>query len=100
MLKEINEQADAVAETVADRLATDVVSLGEIGLSDEELRTLKRITIVRDRQREIAELVAQGKVRYLGVSEAGAARSPSPALVRNRSRCALIRLVQAGHLGQ
>jgi glutamine---fructose-6-phosphate transaminase (isomerizing) len=46
MLKEIHEQADAVAETVADRLATDVVDLGEIGLSDDELRALKRITIV------------------------------------------------------
>src|SRR3954452_895841 len=46
MLKEIHEQADAVAETVADRLATDVVDLGEIGLSDDELRELKRITIV------------------------------------------------------
>jgi glucosamine--fructose-6-phosphate aminotransferase (isomerizing) len=46
MLKEIHEQADAVAETVADRLATDVVDLGEIGLSDDELRDLKRITIV------------------------------------------------------
>jgi glucosamine--fructose-6-phosphate aminotransferase (isomerizing) len=46
MLKEIHEQADAVAETIADRLATDEVSLGDIGLSDDELRTLKRITIV------------------------------------------------------
>src|SRR4051795_3459758 len=46
MLKEIHEQADAVAETVADRLATDVVDLGEISLSDDELRDLKRITIV------------------------------------------------------
>src|SRR4051794_34324788 len=46
MLKEIHEQADAVAETVADRLATDDVDLGEIGLSDEELRNLDRITIV------------------------------------------------------
>src|SRR3954470_18811612 len=46
MLKEINEQADAVAETVADRLATDVVDLGEIGLRHDELRELKRITIV------------------------------------------------------
>src|SRR3954471_13410174 len=36
MLKEIHEQADAVAETVADRLATDIVDLGEIGLSDDE----------------------------------------------------------------
>ncbi len=31
MLKEIHEQADAVAETVADRLAGDTVELGEIG---------------------------------------------------------------------
>jgi glutamine---fructose-6-phosphate transaminase (isomerizing) len=46
MLKEIHEQADAVAETVADRLATDEITLGDIGLSDDELRTLKRITIV------------------------------------------------------
>ena len=46
MLKEIHEQADAVAETVADRLATDDIDLGEIGLTDDELRDLKRITIV------------------------------------------------------
>ena len=46
MLKEIHEQADAVAETVADRLATDQIDLGEIGLTDDELRALDRITIV------------------------------------------------------
>ncbi|MEA2436794.1 MAG: hypothetical protein QOF65_1350, partial [Thermoleophilaceae bacterium] len=46
MLKEIHEQADAVAETVADRLATDEIDLGEIGLTDEELRLFDRITIV------------------------------------------------------
>jgi glucosamine--fructose-6-phosphate aminotransferase (isomerizing) len=46
MLKEIHEQADAVAETIADRLATDEVDLGDIGLSDDELRGLDRITIV------------------------------------------------------
>src|SRR4051794_16114 len=46
MLKEIHEQADAVAETVADRLASDEIDLGEIGLSDDELRGLERITIV------------------------------------------------------
>jgi glucosamine--fructose-6-phosphate aminotransferase (isomerizing) len=46
MLKEIHEQADAVAETVADRLATGEVDLGEIGISDDELRALKRITVV------------------------------------------------------
>jgi glucosamine--fructose-6-phosphate aminotransferase (isomerizing) len=46
MLKEINEQPDAVAETVADRVTGDVVDLGDIGISDDELRALKRIVIV------------------------------------------------------
>ena len=38
MLKEIHEQPDAVAETVADRLAHGTVELGDIGISDDELR--------------------------------------------------------------
>jgi glucosamine--fructose-6-phosphate aminotransferase (isomerizing) len=46
MLKEIHEQADAVAETIADRLRGDGVDLGDIGLSDDELRDLKGVTIV------------------------------------------------------
>src|SRR3954464_13530546 len=47
MLKEIHEQADAVADTVVDRLAGDTtIDLGEIGISDAELRELKSITIV------------------------------------------------------
>ena len=46
MLKEIHEQADAVAETVADRLASEQIDLGDIGLSDDELRDLSRITVV------------------------------------------------------
>src|SRR4051812_27845192 len=46
MLKEIHEQADAVAETIADRLAGETVDLGDIGLSDQELRDLRGITIV------------------------------------------------------
>ena len=46
MLKEIHEQADAVAETVADRVAGDRVELGDIGISDEELTKLRRIVIV------------------------------------------------------
>jgi glucosamine--fructose-6-phosphate aminotransferase (isomerizing) len=46
MLKEIHEQPDAVAETVADRLAHGEVELGEIGLSDSELRELRRVVIV------------------------------------------------------
>ena len=46
MLKEIHEQPDAVAETVADRLRADGVELGDIGISDEVLRELRRIVIV------------------------------------------------------
>ncbi len=46
MLKEIHEQADAIAETVADRLAGDRVDLGELGISDEFLRDIRRIVIV------------------------------------------------------
>ena len=47
MLKEIHEQADAVAETLADRLpGDDGVDFSEIELDDEFLRDLKRIVIV------------------------------------------------------
>jgi glucosamine--fructose-6-phosphate aminotransferase (isomerizing) len=47
MLKEIHEQADAVAETIADRLPTDEgVDLSELELDDEFLRGLRRIVIV------------------------------------------------------
>ena len=47
MLKEIHEQADAVAETIADRLpGDDGVDLSEVELDDEYLRDLKRIVIV------------------------------------------------------
>ncbi|HEX7245017.1 MAG TPA: glutamine--fructose-6-phosphate transaminase (isomerizing) [Solirubrobacterales bacterium] len=47
MLKEIHEQADAVAETIADRLPTDeCVDLSELELDDEFLRGLRRIVIV------------------------------------------------------
>jgi glutamine---fructose-6-phosphate transaminase (isomerizing) len=46
MLKEIHEQPDAVAETVADRAAGDVVDLGDIGVSDEQLAGLRRVVIV------------------------------------------------------
>src|SRR5438067_7518590 len=46
MLKEIHEQPDAVAETIADRLVGDSVELGDIGISDDELRELRRIVIV------------------------------------------------------
>ena len=47
MLKEIYEQADAVAETIADRLPGDEgVDLSEVELDDEFLRGLRRIVIV------------------------------------------------------
>ena len=48
MLKEIHEQADAVAETVADRtVRADGVDLGDLGSIDDELLTaVRRIVIV------------------------------------------------------
>ncbi len=46
MLKEIHEQPEAVAETVADRLAHDTVELGDIGVTDDELMGLRRVVIV------------------------------------------------------
>jgi glutamine---fructose-6-phosphate transaminase (isomerizing) len=48
MLKEIHEQADAVAETVADRTARgDGVDLGDLGVIDDAfLRDVRRIVVV------------------------------------------------------
>jgi len=48
MLKEINEQADAVAETIADRtVRPDGVDLPELGAIDDALlRSIRRIVIV------------------------------------------------------
>src|SRR5918996_2293848 len=46
MLKEIHEQADAVAETIADRVVGDRVDLGDIGIDDEFLEGMRRIVIV------------------------------------------------------
>ncbi|MFL5901528.1 MAG: glutamine--fructose-6-phosphate transaminase (isomerizing) [Solirubrobacterales bacterium] len=47
MLKEIHEQADAVAETIADRLPGEQgVDLSEVDLDDAYLGDLKRIVIV------------------------------------------------------
>jgi glucosamine--fructose-6-phosphate aminotransferase (isomerizing) len=47
MLKEIHEQADAVAETITDRLpGDDGVDLSDVDLSDEFLRDVRRIVIV------------------------------------------------------
>ncbi|MGZ8666773.1 MAG: glutamine--fructose-6-phosphate transaminase (isomerizing), partial [Solirubrobacterales bacterium] len=47
MMKEIHEQAEAVAETIGDRLPTDNgVELTDVDLSDEFLRGVERIVIV------------------------------------------------------
>jgi len=47
MMKEIHEQPDAVAETIADRLSeADAVDLRELGISDAQARGLRRIVIV------------------------------------------------------
>jgi glucosamine--fructose-6-phosphate aminotransferase (isomerizing) len=47
MLKEIHEQADAVAETIADRMpGDDGVDLSELELDDDYLRGIQRIVIV------------------------------------------------------
>src|SRR5437588_1143607 len=46
MLKEIYEQPDAVAETIGDRVRRGRLELEGIGLTDDELRTLRRIVIL------------------------------------------------------
>jgi glucosamine--fructose-6-phosphate aminotransferase (isomerizing) len=49
MLKEINEQADAVAETIGERAAReDGIDLGELGdtIGDEQLARMRRIVVV------------------------------------------------------
>ena len=48
MLKEIHEQADAVAETIGERAARGVgIDLGDLGVIDDDLlRTVRRIVIV------------------------------------------------------
>ncbi len=46
MLKEIYEQPDAVAETIGDRVRHGRLELEEIGLSDDELRGLRRIVLL------------------------------------------------------
>jgi glucosamine--fructose-6-phosphate aminotransferase (isomerizing) len=48
MLKEIHEQADAVAETIGERAARDDgIDLGDLGLVDDELlRSVQRLVIV------------------------------------------------------
>jgi glutamine---fructose-6-phosphate transaminase (isomerizing) len=46
MLKEIYEQPEGVAETIGDRVRHGRLQLDEIGLSDDELRDLRRIVVL------------------------------------------------------
>jgi glutamine---fructose-6-phosphate transaminase (isomerizing) len=47
MLKEIHEQPDSVADTLADRLVrADGVELGDIGLTDSDFERVRRIVVV------------------------------------------------------
>jgi glucosamine--fructose-6-phosphate aminotransferase (isomerizing) len=48
MLKEIHEQADAIAETIGERAAReDGIDLGDLGeIDDEVLRTIRRVVVV------------------------------------------------------
>ena len=46
MLKEIYEQPDAVEETIGDRVRHGKLELDELGLSDREIRNLRRIVIL------------------------------------------------------
>jgi glucosamine--fructose-6-phosphate aminotransferase (isomerizing) len=46
MLKEIHEQPRAVRETLRERIRGDRLSLGELELSDEELRSVDKVFIV------------------------------------------------------
>ncbi len=46
MLKEIFEQPEAVAETIGDRLRHGKLELEGLGLSDDELRKLRRVVIL------------------------------------------------------
>jgi glucosamine--fructose-6-phosphate aminotransferase (isomerizing) len=46
MLKEIHEQPDAVAETIGDRVRHGRIELEGLGLSEKQIRNLRRIVIV------------------------------------------------------
>jgi glutamine---fructose-6-phosphate transaminase (isomerizing) len=46
MLKEIYEQPDAVADTIGDRVRKGKLQLEGLGMSDDELRELRRIVIL------------------------------------------------------
>ena len=66
MLKEIHEQAEAVAETLAGRVGEDSVDLGQIGISDEFLRSVRRIVIVACGTSYHAGLVGRYAIEWWG----------------------------------
>ena len=119
MLKEIHEQADAVAETIADRtVRDDGVDLDEAGALDESiLRRVERIVIVacgtcydagligrydRGVARDPVEMDIASEYRYRNPSSAGdlVIGITSPARRPTRCRDALARergATRAGH---
>ena len=46
MLKEIHEQPKAVRDTISPRIHENEIDLGEIGMTDEEIKNLRKISIV------------------------------------------------------
>ena len=46
MLKEIHEQPKAVRDTISPRIHDKEIDLGEIGMTDEEIKNLRKISIV------------------------------------------------------
>ena len=110
MLKEIHEQADALAETIADRtVRADGVDLGELGAIDDELlRSVKRIIVIacgtsyhagligryaiEQWARVPVEMDVASEYRYRDpwwARATSSSASPSPARPRTRSpRCA------------
>ena len=66
MLKEIYEQPEAVAETIGDRLRHGKLALEGLGLSDEELRQLRRIVILACGTTYHAGVVGRLRARGVG----------------------------------
>jgi glutamine---fructose-6-phosphate transaminase (isomerizing) len=89
MLKEIHEQPDAVAETIADRLPTDHgVDLSEVALDDDFLRSVRRIVIVACGTAYHAGLVAKYAIEHwtrlpVEIEMASEFRYRDPVLDRN-----------------
>src|SRR4029453_275862 len=74
MLKEIYEQPEAVAETLGDRIRHGELVLESLGMTEEQLRTLRRIVVeargrpaVQPRTLRRIVVVAAGKSYHAGV---------------------------------